>query len=262
MVRLIRYGRRFIPATARDKDQIQAVAGYIEAEIFTVVPGSSIKKRFITNRSQLEYKSRVLSAAIRSVLSGEDIGVVMERHGREFGPGLRKAVTDYVYARRATETDTCYTFHEQTPDGCGGCTFGGDTGGPEFGYGAPRNRCMLTPVFLDVPDDGFGRGDAPSIDHDTPPGKTKQRTKTPRLTEAGEKSPKEHFPGDTIVNNDQGYWEPFGDEQGLKDLNRLFDDRGPVLGVPIDPLRNTNERGHPSDPADDKEGLPAEFRPK
>lgn len=232
MIRLVRYGSRFIPATQRDRERLADCAGYVEAEIFRIVPGSSVRKQFILNRSQLEYKARILSAAIQAMQMGDDVDTVVRRHGREYGPNLRRAVMCRLgYAAGPVGVGS---FNNQTQDGADGATFGG---GDQAEYGSPRNRREKSPLFTDVPDAGYGHGDEPAAhDPDHTPGKSTGRPREPRIKESAE------FPGDTVVDNDQGYWEPFGDEQGVKSPPRIVCDRGPVLGVPIDPTKPTEQQ--------------------
>jgi hypothetical protein len=253
VVNLIRYGSRLLPATERDRQALRA-GGYHEAQITRVVPGSSIRKQHILSREDFTRHCQVLASAItmvlrsRSVISrGIRVKAAVRTFGRAFGPGLRHAIADYLYLRGDYGFDRdppgggmCSTFNDQTADNCDGCTFSCGTGGSEYGYGV--NYCLLTNLFLNAPDAEFGHGDESAYDPEhTPGGPSVQRPKTPRTIERGAAKmnlQREKWPGDTVVDNDMGYWEPFGDEQGVKGpkYNQMPETRGPTLGVPIDPV--------------------------
>lgn len=179
-VPLYRYGDRYFLVHASDKRNVSPEMLMIRAHVFAVTPGSSIVKKA---SGSWDRKARALSAAINEIKTGSDREAVFQKYGREFGPGLRKAVGDYLYIVNFSKKSdggggssgstigdaTCSSFSNQSPDNCGGCTFNSGTGGYEFGYG--DGACLLTHLFLNAPDKGFGRGDPAAYDPEHTPGK-------------------------------------------------------------------------------------------
>jgi hypothetical protein len=165
---LYRYGDRYFFVHESDRDAVSEDMLMIRAMVYNIVPGSSIKKRAGV---EWDRKARALWQTINFIKTGGDKEAAFTKFGREYGPGLRKAVSDYLYVtQRQKQSDggggssgstigdsTCSSFDQQSADNCGGCTFNVGTGGPEFGYG--DGACLLTHLFLNAPDKGFGRGD-------------------------------------------------------------------------------------------------------
>lgn len=184
-VRVYRYGSRYFPVSDYDAERVayemEKQTPYMHVDVTSIVPGSSIAKRTIATVDDFNRKSKLLAEAIHSISGGMDREAVFLKYGRDFGPGLRRAVNDYFYISSLQQKDadagsiddtaggggTCSQFwNNQTPDNCEGCTFDVGTGGSEFGYGG----CLLTHLFLNAPDAGFGRGDPAAYDTDHMPG--------------------------------------------------------------------------------------------
>lgn len=251
MVRVFRYGHRFFPATEEDRKALAEADGFVEVEEYCIVPGSSIRKRHAMSPEEFQRKAALLQEAIQTFHDGMDPDTVAY-YRRAYGPGFDEVLADYHLATRQLGP-VCGSFHQQTEDDCEGCTFNVGTGGPEFGYGG---GCVLTEVFNESPDAGFGRGDPNGHDPDHTPGKGTQTTHPPRSTRRQLAVVKKRFPGDTVYNNDLGADEPFGDEQGVHADPNL---RGPnegAAGIPIDPTHHSVE----SDDTQRKEDVPPMYK--
>lgn len=183
-VRVYRYGSRYFPVDEYDAQRVayelERQTPYLQVDVTNVVPGSSIAKRVVGTVEDFNRKSRLLAEAIHEISGGMDREAVFVKYGRDYGPGLRRAVNDYFYVQSIQEKDadagsiddtaggggTCSQFwNGQTADNCAGCTFDVGTGGYEFGYGG----CLLTHLFLNAPDVGFGRGEPASYDTEHKP---------------------------------------------------------------------------------------------
>lgn len=196
VIQLYRYGDRYFFVHETDREAVSEDMLMIRAMVFNIVPGSSITKRANANWDR---KSRALAQAINFIKTGGDREAAFVKFGREYGPGLRKAVSDYLFiTQQHKKSDggggssgsnigdaTCSSFDQQSPDNCDGCTFNVGTGGPEFGYG--DGACLLTHLFLNAPDKGFGRGDQNAYQPQRTPGTpslqnlNKTRRSDPRL---------------------------------------------------------------------------------
>jgi hypothetical protein len=167
VVPLYQYGDRYFLVHETDRQHISDEMLMVRAQVYAITPGSSIVKRADVHWSQ---KSRALSAAINEIKGGADREATFIKYAREFGPGIRKAIHDYLFVTSARKGDggggppgssfgdsTCSSFEQQSPDNCSGCTFAPNMGGYEFGYG--DNGCLLSDLFLNAPEAGFGRGD-------------------------------------------------------------------------------------------------------
>lgn len=170
-VPLYRYGSVYFLAHEGDWSRIAAEVLMVKGHVYNIKPGSSHAKRVVIGFADWERKSNALAGAIREIQVGGDREATFTKYGRDYGPGLRKAVSDYLYiTQRQKQSDggggdsgstigdsTCSSFTQQSPDNCDGCTFNSGTGGPEFGYG--DGACTLTQLFLNAPEKGFGRGE-------------------------------------------------------------------------------------------------------
>jgi ubiquinone/menaquinone biosynthesis C-methylase UbiE len=167
VVSLYQYGDRYFLAHPSDRQHINPEALMVRAQVYRITPGSSIVKHASVDWDR---KARTLAAAINEIKRGANKEAVFTKYGREFGPGLRKTVSDYMFVTSNKKGDggagppgssfgdsTCSSFEQQTPDNCKGCTFSPNMGGNEFGYG--DGACLLTHLFLNAPEGGFGRGD-------------------------------------------------------------------------------------------------------
>jgi len=151
-VPLYQYGSMYYLVHDTDADKI--AGSYVWADVTRIVPGSSIQKRYIASIDEFTKKSKALANAIYDIQNGEDKEAVFLKYGRVFGPGLRKAVSDYFYVQSLSkksadgESDDsggdCSTFWAgQTHEACRGCTFyvpplvkSADSGGPSgSGFG-------------------------------------------------------------------------------------------------------------------------------
>lgn len=171
-----KYGGAYFLVHESDRDRLSDLP-MVRVEVYEIKPGSSIAKRAAVDWSA---KSRALASAINEIKAGGEKEAVFIKYAREYGPGLRKAVQDYLFVTSAKRADggegpgtntgdsTCSSFNEQSADNCDGCTFNVGTGGPEFGYG--DGACLLTHLFLNAPADGFGRGDQNAYDPQHTPG--------------------------------------------------------------------------------------------
>jgi SAM-dependent methyltransferase len=177
-VPLYRYGNCYFLVHDTDKGNISPDMLMIRASVFAVQPGSSIAKQA---NWEWERKSRALASTINEIKGGADREATFMKYGRDYGPGLRKAISDYQFVTSNHKADggggasgsetgdsTCSSFTQQAPDNCDGCTFNVGTGGPEFGYG--DGACLLTHLFLNAPAAGFGRGDQAAYSPQHTPG--------------------------------------------------------------------------------------------
>jgi len=178
-VSLYQYGSNFYLVDENDNVRLGTDA-YVWADVTRIVAGSSLRKRYTASIDEFNQKSKALANAIHEIHGGSEREAVFMKYGRVYGPGLRQAVSDYFYIQslnKNAETDPpygdsaagdCDTFWSgQSPDNCEGCTFNAGTGGPEFGYGG----CLLTQLFLNSPNKGFGKGDEAGYDYEHMPGK-------------------------------------------------------------------------------------------
>lgn len=155
-----RYGDRYFlrAETSRNIGALQMLreqgVSYIQAHVAEIIPGSSIPRKQ-PNREVWEQKTRALRMALQEIAEGHSREAVFTKYGGEYGPGLARAVNDYLWLRENGQ-EHCGTFVEQTSDGCGGCTFNPNGGGTEeYGYG--YGSCLLSEHFLNVPERGFGK---------------------------------------------------------------------------------------------------------
>ena len=161
-IALYRYGNAYFKV--HETDEIDPDASVIRAHVYNIVPGSAILKK---EAGEWGRKTKALASTIREITAGADKEATLLKYGREYGPGLRKALSDYQYVTTTHKADggpagstlgdsTCSSFNDQTPDNCGGCTFNpSGAGGVEFGYGP--GACLLTELFINAPEQGFGR---------------------------------------------------------------------------------------------------------
>jgi hypothetical protein len=204
----------------------ELASSHVHVNVTKIIPGSSIRKRAALSVEEWGNKTKVLRAALEELEAGEDKESVFLKYGRDYGPGLRAALDDFLHVQGQLKQSgegqegekgsvRCATYwHEQSADNCGGCTFWPAGGGDqEFGYG--DNGCLLSDFFLNRPDPGFARrrqapGDVvnqlatPSVQKsprrgprsgktasikDVPPNIITQWSKTHRLLEAYDRLP-------------------------------------------------------------------------
>jgi hypothetical protein len=250
-----RYGDRYIPITDDDRKAIEnSSQRYVYVNVVDIVPGSSIAKR-------------ILRAQVRSHLASLGRQDLLQLYDK-LGAAGHEVCSQWLYPR---------------PGGCLGCPFGrqadygpgddegGDAGGPEgskwhqqvqdnslgatympnvlseeFGYGPPDAGCILTPIFIDAPGRGFGKGDPAGYDDDHRPPNPGKADNDDRVTDTHTGSvltelpvdtrPKDKYPGDTVVNNGLGFWEPWGDETGVH-TPKYPDHLVEYIDIRIDPTR-------------------------
>lgn len=177
-IAVYQYGNKYflVHEVGRDVDVLAAAQdrglSYIFAHVYTITPGSSIKKFALNTHDGFLRRSKALAQSIWEIEAGADKESTFLKYSREFGPRLPKAVHDYLYiqqqSKESSNEDTpsssggsCETFwNEQSADGCNGCTYntwGGGGNDSEPGYG-DTGGCLLTHLFLNAPEHGFSRG--------------------------------------------------------------------------------------------------------
>lgn len=159
-IALYQYGDRFFlkdetPRLVATLRKIRETGlSYVEARVIQVIPGSSLLKRE-ANLNVWRNKTKALRSAIADIQNGHSREAVFLKYGGEYGPGLPQAVNDYLWLK-GSGREHCASFVEQSADNCGGCTFNPNGGGNvEYGYG--EGACLLSDLFLNAPEKGFGK---------------------------------------------------------------------------------------------------------
>lgn len=180
-VMLYRYGSQYFFVNKNDKPRTGTNAdGRVLGRVFAIVAGSSAARR--THSLQTIQKS--LSIARRLIDRGANVRQVAEYFDKKVH-GVVRHIWDYAQKTSVHNfvmhgTLSGYqvgdlpmsNITQQTSDECGGCTYNAGTGGTEFGYGFGKS--ILSDLFLNSPNEGFGRGDPAAYDPQRTPGQGRQ----------------------------------------------------------------------------------------
>lgn len=234
---LYQYGSAYFLVHESDAGRLQKARKEglmcVTANVTKVTPGSSIRKRAALSSSEWQKKIRMLRAAIDEVSAGADKESVFLRYGREYGPGLRTAINDFLYVKsQQTENVRCANWeNQQSADNCGNCTFWPNGGGSvEFGYGG--NGCHLTDFFLNSPDSGFSRQSPTSYDSESNPPKQRNPRHSRIRPLAQEKVDEKEQPSIKNEDGDGEFGEEFLEPEIEEESPRGDEQRSDVLTPP------------------------------
>lgn len=185
-VKLYRYGEKYFFANVSDKSKTGLKDGTseVQAIVYSIIPGSS-RERLLKKAAYF----RLVRQAIRHLLTGQWSRILDDLWQPRYAIRILKSATSVLrknITRRIADTGISPGYalgdlpmsqiHQDTADGCGGCTWNAGTGSTvEFGYGTGGGMsAVVEKLYKMLLDKGFNVGEFAPYNSERTPGQGTQ----------------------------------------------------------------------------------------